>query len=1174
MVWTITLPFLLLLLIGMVGVGNLVLRHSVQATHSLSEQLSEEVGERAVEQLEERLRKPLMLNQLNRGAVAEKKIDLARPESVSRQFLTQLQTFPEVSAVMATDAQGRSVVLTRLSDNQYQLQQFSFGAATAGEGNAGRLGQQSLLDSSGAVLETQAIPSVDLRNSEWYLSAAKQRKKIWDKQFQTGKAIAAQPILNEQEQVELVLAAAVDLSKIDEALDSLRFMEQGQIFILDETGLLFATSTNEVPYQYNPQGQMVSMQGTDSKNSITQAAVEFLYPKWYEISFDKDESFQIPFQRDLLQLKARRYVPYPGADWLIAAVTSRADVVGPIQRQQYQTVLLCGFLLLVSLLLCIGIARHLVRPVRALSRAAKAIAPGNWQVDLPIHRTDELGDLAQSFAGMSQALQQSFRRLEAQNQQLEQQNEDLLRQEAHLKELDRLKDEFLANTSHELRTPLSGILGLAESLQVQTAEPLRPKQAEVINLIVMSAYRLSVLVNDILDLSCLDNHALKLNCGAVNLHSLVQHVLELSQPLAQPRQLALHNAVPSTLPAVYADGHRVQQVLYNLVGNGIKFTHEGAVTVSAKVLPQERVAADPVQDRPQDGGDYVAITITDTGIGIDSEIQPRIFNAFEQGKGEITRMYGGTGLGLAVSKSLIELHGGTIEVRSRPGQGSQFRFTLPLLDSTRHRNGLQPLAAQPLLTNPQMTNPQQRPSQLLPQLQSSQLSPLKSLSPAQPDHSPEHRLGSSLSPSSNPLPSPSPEPLPAKPAKARILIVDDDPTNLRILHEQLTAESYEVVQATTGEQALQILEQTPNQEGIDLVLLDVMMPLMSGYEVCRKLRPQHPIYQLPVIILTAKVQAQDVVTGFNAGANDYLKKPFSRDELLSRIETHLSNRLYGRFVPEHFLRFLEKSTITDIRLGNQVSCDMTVMFSDIRGFTTLSEAMTPQENFDFVNHYLQQVSPEIRGHDGFIVKYLGDGMMAIFPQSSEDAVDAAIAKLRQVDGLNRDRPSLPPIKIGIGIHFGPMKVGIVGEDKRMQGDAFSDDVNLTARLEGLTKFYGVSLLISEQVLNQLNPDHSYQIRYLDQVTVKGRVQPLAIYEVFDGEPEAVRDRKAKIVSRFEAGVQAYQAGDFATAQAHFDAVQQIAPEDIPTRLYCDRIAERRENPPVSDWTGVSDWSQK
>ncbi|NJN29476.1 MAG: adenylate/guanylate cyclase domain-containing protein [Synechococcales cyanobacterium RM1_1_8] len=253
---------------------------------------------------------------------------------------------------------------------------------------------------------------------------------------------------------------------------------------------------------------------------------------------------------------------------------------------------------------------------------------------------------------------------------------------------------------------------------------------------------------------------------------------------------------------------------------------------------------------------------------------------------------------------------------------------------------------------------------------------------------------------------------------------------------------------------------------------------------------------------------------------------------------------------------------------------MTVMFVDIRGFATLSEAMTPQENFDFVNAYFQRVSPEVRGHQGFIVKYLGDGLMAIFPERAEDAIAAGIAQLQQMQQFEVDDFGLKAVHIGIGIHHGPMMVGIVGEAQRMQGDAFSDDVNLASRLEGLTKFYGVSMLISEQVLAQLGADHPYQVRELDRVTVKGRSQPLRIYEVFDGDPSQTRYRKAQTRRHFEAGIHCYQVGDFVAAQGHFRAVLQIHPEDKPAQLYGKRLAGLLSKPPKSPWTGVSEWGRK
>jgi adenylate cyclase len=235
--------------------------------------------------------------------------------------------------------------------------------------------------------------------------------------------------------------------------------------------------------------------------------------------------------------------------------------------------------------------------------------------------------------------------------------------------------------------------------------------------------------------------------------------------------------------------------------------------------------------------------------------------------------------------------------------------------------------------------------------------------------------------------------------------------------------------------------------------------------------------------------------------------------------------------------------------------------------------MTPQENFDFINGYFQLVSPEVRRHQGFIVKYLGDGMMAIFPQRAADALAAGIAQLRQIEQFNQTS-SLPPIQVGIGIHHGPMMVGIVGEAQRMQGDAFSDDVNLTSRLEGLTKFYGVSMLISEQVLDQLGADHPYQLRFLDQVKVKGRGKPLPIYEVLDADSVECRDRKVQTRLHFEAGVHCYQAGEFVAAQGHFRAVVALDPLDRPARLYCRRVAKLIAKPPAFTWTGVSTWGRK
>jgi two-component system sensor histidine kinase ChiS len=333
-------------------------------------------------------------------------------------------------------------------------------------------------------------------------------------------------------------------------------------------------------------------------------------------------------------------------------------------------------------------------------------------------------------------------------------------------------------------------------------------------------------------------------------------------------------------------------------------------------------------------------------------------------------------------------------------------------------------------------------------------------------------------------------------------------------------------------------------------------------------------------MLTAKNQVSDLIVGFQFGANDYLTKPFSKDELLTRIKSHINlsqtNSAYGRFFPDAFLEFLKKESIVDIELGNHVSKEMAVMFSDIRSFTSLSETMTPQDNFDFVNAYLREVSPKIRENHGFIVKYLGDGMMAVFPNGADDALKGGIAKLQQVHEYNveRLRSGYQPIQVGVGVHFGQMMVGIVGEAERMQGDAFSDHVNLASRLESLTKLYGVSLIISDKILANLTDPEQYQIRFLDRVIVKGKKEAISIYEVLDGETELVREIKLQTQPDFERGLEHYRRHEFKAGQIYFDRVLAVNAEDKTAALYLERLNHLIKKGVPENWSGVWTLTQK
>ena len=286
---------------------------------------------------------------------------------------------------------------------------------------------------------------------------------------------------------------------------------------------------------------------------------------------------------------------------------------------------------------------------------------------------------------------------------------------------------------------------------------------------------------------------------------------------------------------------------------------------------------------------------------------------------------------------------------------------------------------------------------------------------------------------------------------------------------------------------------------------------------------------------------------------------------------------FARFFPSEYLTFLDKPTVTDVRLGDHVSREMTVMFTDIRGFTSMSEAMTPRETFDFVNAYLEEVAPAVRFHNGVIVKFLGDGTMAVFPESADSAVNAGIDTFQCLQTYNQRRIARQeaPIQLGIGIHVGHMMVGIVGERTRMQADALSDTVNLTARLEGLTKFYGVSLLISDSVVNDLADLNEYQLRFLGEAIVKGRSEPIGIYEVIDVEPDGEQILKRKTLDYFQKGVTAYRQGILTQAKTYFETVIEMHPQDQPAQRFLQQIQDYLDNGDVpEDWDGVWRFTQK
>ncbi|MEZ4771822.1 MAG: tetratricopeptide repeat protein [Bacteroidia bacterium] len=688
-----------------------------------------------------------------------------------------------------------------------------------------------------------------------------------------------------------------------------------------------------------------------------------------------------------------------------------------------------------------------------------------------------------------------------------------LRARQRLEQIDQMKDQFLANTSHELRTPLNGIIGITESILDQTEDEEWKYNLE---LVVTSGKRLASLVNDLLDFSRIRNADIILQQKPVDLYSLVTVICRISSSLLQEKEVELKNQVSPELRPVFADENRVTQILHNLIGNAIKFTENGYVTVNATEI-----------------NGMIQVSVIDTGIGIAGDKLESVFEAFSQADGSISRSFGGTGLGLSISKALVERHGGKMWVESRLGKGSTFYFTLPVSDN---QASVQPVSNSSSSLTPLMP-------QAIPRL-SKTPAKIREVSSAE---------------------------------KIRILIVDDEPINHQVIKNHLRDNHYEVISAMNGPEAMEILEKDVQ---FDLVLLDVMMPRMSGYQVCEAIRAKQLPSELPVIMVTAKNQVQDLVEGLSTGANDYLAKPFSKDEFLARLNTHLGlrqiNQATSRFVPVEFIRTLGRNAITEVLLGDNIAKEVTVFFSDIRGYTTLAEQMTPDENFQFVNAYARRMGPVIQKNQGFVNQYLGDGIMALFQRSPSDAVSASVQMqvvIREYN-IQRIKQGRAPISVGMGMHTGPLVMGIIGDHQRSNTAIIADTVNTAARLEGLTKYFKANIILSDIVFKTLSQKMKSHCRYLGQVQLKGKVEPVGIYECVDGEPDPVRDRKLETLPVFEAGMKAYLSGNFAEAATNFDQVLAKSTSDLTAGYFLQKAKTFLIEGAPEGWTGVETMAEK
>jgi len=295
---------------------------------------------------------------------------------------------------------------------------------------------------------------------------------------------------------------------------------------------------------------------------------------------------------------------------------------------------------------------------------------------------------------------------------------------------------------------------------------------------------------------------------------------------------------------------------------------------------------------------------------------------------------------------------------------------------------------------------------------------------------------------------------------------------------------------------------------------------------------------------------------------NFIKKLFQLNcnlELALEAESKLTDAA-RRFVPKEFLSLLGHESIVNVKLGEAVQQEMSVLFSGIRGFSALSESMTPEDNFKFINAYLSRMEPAIIDNQGFIDKYIGDVIMALFSGDADNALKAGIAMLQSLADYNQHcaKSGYVPIQIGIGINTGSLTLGTVGGQSRMDGTVISDAVNLASRLENLTKKYDVSLFISHHTLARLQDPTHYSIRLIERLKVKGKSKAVAIFEVLDGEPPEMREVKLATKTKFEEGLLLYYRHSFREAALVFQDVLSINPKDKVAQIYLERCQKKAE----------------
>ncbi|MGB6295918.1 MAG: response regulator [Rivularia sp. (in: cyanobacteria)] len=654
------------------------------------------------------------------------------------------------------------------------------------------------------------------------------------------------------------------------------------------------------------------------------------------------------------------------------------------------------------------------------------------------------------------------------------------RQQAErLLELDKQKTEFFQNISHEFRTPITLIQGPLESA-VSAGEGLSHEQS---NIALRNSRRLLRLVNQLLDLQRLDAGRMQPSFRKCDLVEFVSQIVESFRPYCEKKELNLLTELDQC-PAVYLDMEKFDKVVYNLLSNAMKFTPQnGSITV-----------------RLQYTGSDCILQVEDTGIGIAEEQIPHLFERFRQAEGSENRSYEGTGLGLALVKELVEVHGGTVTVDSIYESGTNFTISLP--SGNAHLNGNQIVETE---------------SKVNLSRAAVELADLELIESTDSHIGDFEKITQELL--SQNLDSPSKNVVNAKTQKGQLVLVVDDNADMRAyVSSILRASGYQVQTARNGSEGFHIAKElSPN-----LIVTDLMMPIVTGLEMIRMIRSEEMLKGIPIILLTAKVDEDTRIEGTERGADAYLAKPFNDRELLAEarnllalkenerkvveLNTYLTESVLQRFLPPVLVQKAQQGELVlDLRPEPRL---ITVLFSDIVGFTQLSNTLRSRKVAELLNEYLEAMTKAVFDNGGTVDKFMGDAILALYGAPEEltpneqvrRAVNTSRAMLHNLSELNErwrsqgifDSDGRSGLQFRCGIHQGTAVVGMFGSSERADYTAIGPSVNIASRLQGAAE--PGTILVSAAVADYLEEEEiikgkPLELKGIDETVLTFAVTP-------------------------------------------------------------------------------------